>query len=94
MAPVVAVDVYGGKAGLPGQDGGGCRVVVCYPSVYRVPECIHGLEGAVVGDEQVGPTGHDWEEEAHGDPMCKELASPPSGGGSAFHKGEGGLDQG
>ena len=51
------------------------------------------MGGAVVGDQEVGPVREDGEEEAHGDPVSQEGASPPSWGGEALHKGEGGIGQ-
>ena len=67
-SPVAAVDVNKWEAGFACEDGGGGRVeVVGDPSADPMPEGVHRLGGAMVGDQEVGPVREDGEEKAHGD---------------------------
>ena len=69
-SPMAAVGIDGWEAGLACEDGGGGRVeVVGDPSANPVPEGVHRLSGAVVGDHEVYPVRENWEEMAHGDPV-------------------------
>ena len=93
--PVAAVGVNGREAGLACDDGGGDRVeVVSDPSAYPMPEGVHLLGGAVVGDQKVCPVREDGEKEAHSDPVGQERAGSPPWGGEALDEGEGGVGQG
>ena len=71
----------GGDRGTPVQ-----REVVGGPSLREVSGGVEGSEGGERG-ERGG------EEEAHGDPVSQEGAGPPSWGGEALNKGEGGIGQ-
>ena len=64
------------------------------PSAYPMPERVHFLGGAVVGDQWVGSVREDGEEAAHGDSVSQEGAGSSSWGGEAFNEGEGGIGQG
>ena len=93
-SPVAAVGINRREAGLACEDGGGGRVeVVGDPSADPMPEGVHSLGGAVVGDQEVGPVREEREKEAQSDPVGQEGASHSSWGGEVFHKGEGGVGQ-
>ena len=91
---VAAVGIDGREAGLGCEDGGGGQVeVVSDSSADPMPEGVHRLGGAVVGDQKVGPVCEDGEEKAHGDRVGQEGASPSPWRGDAFIKRERGVGQ-
>ena len=58
--------------------------VVGDPSADPMPEGVHPLGGAVVGDQEVGSVCEDGEEKAHRDPVGQERAGSSPRRGESF----------